>query len=157
MVQSLESVKGGIAGVEIVPLKLLPNDKGRLMEIQRADSPEFLGFGQAYITSTYPGVIKAWYRHTRQIDQIAVIIGLLKLVLYDTRENSPTYGKLDTIFLGELAPKLVQFPPGIWHGFQAIGDRETFAVHLNSIAFQFDAPDEERLPIDTDLIPYRWS
>jgi dTDP-4-dehydrorhamnose 3,5-epimerase len=156
MVQSVKKVDRGIAGVEICSLKLLPNEKGRLMEIQRADSPEFPGFGQTYITSTYPGVIKAWYKHTHQIDQIAVIIGLLKLVLYDGREESPTYGTIETIFLGELSPKLVQFPPGIWHGFQAIGDRETFAVHLNSIAFQFDAPDEERLPIDTDQIPYRW-
>jgi dTDP-4-dehydrorhamnose 3,5-epimerase len=52
------------------------------VEIQRADDKIFPGFGQVYITSTLPGIVKAWYRHTTQIDQIAVIVGLLKLVLY---------------------------------------------------------------------------
>jgi len=79
-----------IEGVHIQPLKLLPNNRGRLMEVQRADDPNFPGFGQAYITSTYPGVVKAWYRHHRQIDQIAVVSGLLQLVLYDPRESSKT-------------------------------------------------------------------
>ncbi|GBF81412.1 dTDP-4-dehydrorhamnose 3,5-epimerase family protein [Aphanothece sacrum] len=146
-----------IDGVQVSPLKLVPNERGRLMEVQRFDDSIFPGFGQAYITSTFPGVIKAWYKHSIQIDQIAVIIGLLKLVLYDAREDSPTYERVDTILLGELAPKLVQFPPGIWHGFQAVGTQETFALHLNSVAFIADTPDEERLPFDTDLIPYKWS
>lgn len=154
--ESTKTPEQGIEGVRVCPLKLLPNERGRLMEIQRADDDIFPGFGQAYITSTFPNTIKAWYRHTTQIDQIAVIVGLLKLVLYDSRESSPTYGKIDTIFLGELAPKLVQIPPGIWHGFQALGEREAFALHLNSVPFQADAPDEERLPLDSDLIPYCW-
>ena len=145
-----------IIGVKVAPLKLLPNDRGRLMEIQRQDDPLFPGFGQAYITSTFPNVIKAWYKHSEQIDQIAVISGMLKLVLYDNRENSLTYGKVNTIFLGELAPKLVQIEPEIWHGFQAIGEKEAFAIHLNSIAFKHDETDEERLPPDSELIPYQW-
>jgi dTDP-4-dehydrorhamnose 3,5-epimerase len=156
MLQSTEATDQWIEGVQVCPLKLLPNEKGRLMEVQRADDRIFPGFGQVYITSTLPGIIKAWYRHETQIDQIAVIVGMLKLVLYDNRENSLTRGKINTIFLGELAPKLVQIPPGIWHGFQAIGEREAFALHLNSVAFQADSPDEERLPFDTNLIPYQW-
>jgi dTDP-4-dehydrorhamnose 3,5-epimerase len=151
-----QSTEGWIEGVKVCSLKLLPNEKGRLMEIQREDDVIFPGFGQTYITSTFPGIIKAWYRHEKQIDQIAVIVGTLKLVLYDDRENSPSYGQINTIFLGELAPKLVQIPPAIWHGFQAIGTQEAFAVHLNSVAFQADAPDEDRLPFNTNLIPYHW-
>ncbi len=156
MTRLTQSNEQWIEGVEVCPLKLLPNEKGRLMEIQRADDKIFPGFGQVYITSTLPGIVKAWYRHTTQIDQIAVMVGLLKLVLYDDRETSPTRGKINTIFLGELAPKLVQIPPGIWHGFQTIGEREAFALHLNSVAFQADAPDEDRLPYDTNIIPYQW-
>ena len=145
-----------ISGVVVNDLKLLPNDRGRLMEIQRADEPDFPGFGQAYVTSTYPGVIKAWYRHEIQIDQIAVITGLLKLVLYDTRDNSSTEGVVQELVLGDLAPRLIRIPPGIWHGFQAIGDHEAFALHLNTVAFDPARPDEERLPSDSDVIPYRW-
>jgi len=145
-----------IEGVHIQPLKLLPNNRGRLMEVQRADDPNFPGFGQAYITSTYPGVDKAWYRHHRQIDQIAVISGLLQLVLYDPRESSKTAGLINEIYLGELAPKLVLIPPGIWHGFRAIGTREAFALHLNSLPFSAEHPDEDRLPADDPSIPFQW-
>lgn len=145
-----------IEGVCIQPLKLLPNDRGRLMEIQRADDPNFPGFGQAYITSTYPGVVKAWYRHHRQIDQIAVICGLLQLVIYDAREKSNTAGLISEIYLGELAPKLVLIPPGIWHGFRAIGAREAFALHLNSLPFSAEHPDEDRLSPNDPSIPFQW-
>lgn len=140
----------------VTDLKLLPNERGRLLEVQRSDDPSFPGFGQAYVTSTYPGVVKAWYRHTTQVDQIAVVTGLLKLVLYDDREGSPTNGVVQEVVLGELAPRLVLIPPGVWHGFQAIGGRETFALHLNDVAYDPAQPDEERLSPDSDLIPYSW-
>lgn len=145
-----------IAGVIVKTLKLLPNARGRLMEVQRKDDDEFIGFAQCYITETFPGIVKAWYRHQRQIDQIAVVSGLLKLALYDSREESPTYQEVMEIILGELAPKLVQIPPGIWHGFQAIGPQSAFLIHLNSEMFDPEDTDEERLPIDTPQIPYRW-
>src|SRR3954469_18440356 len=122
-------------GVHIVPLKLLPNAKGRLMEVQRADDAIHPGFGQAYITSTYPGVVKAWYRHHQQIDQIALVKGLLKLVLFDARTEAATAGRLREIIIEERAPRLVQIPPGLWHGFQAMGPDECFLLHLNSRVF----------------------
>jgi dTDP-4-dehydrorhamnose 3,5-epimerase len=145
-----------ISDVDIRDLKLLPNERGRLMEVQRADEPDFPGFGQAYVTSTYAGVIKAWYRHKTQIDQIVVVTGLLKLVLYDDRDGSPTNGVVQEIVLGDLAPRLVRIPPGVWHGFQTIGGREAFVLHLNTVPFDPARPDEERLPSDSDLIPYSW-
>jgi dTDP-4-dehydrorhamnose 3,5-epimerase len=145
-----------ISGVVVNELKLLPNDRGRLMEIQRADEPGFPGFGQAYMTSTYDGVVKAWYRHETQVDQIVVLTGLLKLVLYDDRDGSPTKGVIQEVVLGELAPRLVRIPPGVWHGFQAIGGHEAFTLHLNTVPYDPARPDEERLPPDSDLIPYRW-
>lgn len=145
-----------LEGVKIIPLMLLPNERGRLMEIQRVDDPHYLGFGQVYLTSTKSKVIKAWYRHTQQIDQIITVDGLFKLVLFDSRPDSPTQNQIQEIIFGETAPKLIQFPPGIWHGFQNIGDKEAFLVHLNNQPFNFQNPDEERLPIETKVIPYTW-
>lgn len=146
----------GIVGVKIVALKLLPNERGRLMEVQRQDEPIFPGFGQVYVTSSYAGVVKAWYRHHYQIDQIASINGLFKLALYDARDGSPSQGLVQEIFLGELAPKLVQIPTGIWHGFKNVGPAEALLLHLNSIAYDMNAPDEDRLAYDDPSIPYTW-
>lgn len=145
-----------IDGVVVTPLKLLPNERGRLMEVQRSDDPGFRGFGQVYVTQSFNGVVKAWYRHARQVDQIAAISGLAKLVLFDSREDSASKGSVNEIVFGELAPKLVLIPPGIWHGFKAIGQGDSLFLHLNTVPFNPDAPDEERVPADDPSIPYRW-
>ena len=126
------------------------------MEVQRCDDSLYPGFGQVYVTSTRPGVIKAWYRHKTQIDQIALAKGGLKLALFDSRKSSPTRDQCHEIIMEESAPLLVQIPPGVWHGFQATGPGETFLLHLNSVPFDFDTPDEERLPADDPSIPYVW-
>jgi dTDP-4-dehydrorhamnose 3,5-epimerase len=145
-----------IEGVQIIPLKKVVNERGHLLEVQRADDPHYPGFGQAYVTCTLPGVIKAWYRHKAQTDQVAVIKGEVALVLYDSREASPTFRHLLEVTLGEQAPRLVRIPPGIWHGFKAAGDEPAYLLHLNSAAFNFAETDEERLPADSPAIPYRW-
>jgi dTDP-4-dehydrorhamnose 3,5-epimerase len=143
-------------GVVVTPLNLVANERGRLLEVQRSDDPAFPGFGQIYVTQSFAGVIKAWYRHRVQVDQIAAITGLVKLVLYDDREASRTKGMITEIYMGELAPKLVLIPPGVWHGFKAVGESGAFLVHLNDQPFMPDAPDEERLDIATPKIPYTW-
>lgn len=152
----MKGSNAAIAGVVVAPLKLMPTEKGRLMEVQRADDPHFPGFGQVYVTQSFPGVVKAWYRHTKQIDQLAAITGLVKVALFDDRAQSATRGAVMEIVLGELAPKLVLIPPGVWHGFKAVGDASAFLLHINSEPFSFDAPDEERLDANDPRIPYTW-
>ena len=145
-----------LEGVVEVPLKKIVNERGHLMEVQRSDDNHYLGFGQAYITSTAPGIVKAWYRHSTQHDQITLIRGALHLVLYDTRENSKTCHLLQHIHLEEDNPLLVQIPPGIWHGFKAVAAEPTLLLHLNSVPFNFTNPDEDRLAADDSSIPYHW-
>jgi dTDP-4-dehydrorhamnose 3,5-epimerase-like enzyme len=143
-------------GVYFIPLKKVVNERGHLMEVQREDDSHFPGFGQVYITSTFPGTIKAWYRHHKQIDQIALLKGEVVLALYDSRESSPTNGKILDVLISEKNPKLVQIPPGIWHGFKAIGTEPAYLLHLNSVAYNFDDVDEDRLASDDPVIPYKW-
>ena len=145
-----------IAGVRVTDLKQISNDRGGLMEVQRSDEPDFPGFGQAYVTRTLPGVIKAWYRHRHQIDQLAAVTGRVKLVLFDDRESSSSCGAVEEIMVGAPTPRLVLIPPGIWHGFQAVDGQEAVLLHLNTEPFCFESPDEERALLDDPRIPYRW-
>lgn len=149
-------MQGSIEGVRVTPLKLVANERGRLMEVQRRDEPGFPGFGQVYVTQSFAGVVKAWYRHRTQIDQLAAITGRAKLVLYDERAESPTKGVVQEIIMGELAPTLALIPPGVWHGFKALGETSAFFIHLNTEPFDAGAPDEDRLPFDDRRIPYSW-
>jgi dTDP-4-dehydrorhamnose 3,5-epimerase len=137
-------------------LKLVNNERGSLLEVLRCDDENFPGFGQAYITTTFAGVIKAWYRHKDQIDQITVIKGKMLLVLYDTRPKSPSYGEIREITISEEAPGLVQIPPGVWHGFKALGRSPLHLLHLNSAAYRHGDVDEERLDPFDKGIPYAW-
>src|SRR3989337_1056191 len=88
-----------IAGVQVKPLRLIPDERGWLMEILRADETDlFSTFGQVYVSATYPGVVKAWHYHKDQVDNFACVAGMVKLVLVDTREDSPTKDAVHEIF-----------------------------------------------------------
>ena len=140
-----------IDGVKIVPLKLVNNERGHLLEIQRNDDLHFPGFGQTYITATKPEVIKAWYIHHKQIDQIALVKGNFKLVLFE-----PISKEIMEIELKDSEPKLVQIPVEVWHGFKNIGECEGILLHLNTIPIDLDHPDEDRLDSSSKEIPYMW-
>ena len=77
-------------------------------------------------------------------------------MLYDDRPDSAARGRVAEIVMGELAPRLVRIPPGVWHGFKALGDSSAFLLHLNSEPYDFDAPDEERRRADDPSIPFAW-
>lgn len=145
-----------IEGVAVIPLRKIVNERGHLMEIQRSDDSHYLVFGQIYTTVTVPGIVKAWYRHFLQHDQITLLSGALHLVLYDTRESSRTCRFIQHIYLQQDDPRLVQIPPGVWHGFKAIGAEPTLLLHLNTVPFDFENPDEDRLAADDGSIPYHW-
>ncbi len=146
-----------IEGVKIKKLKVIPDERGRLMEILRRDEEIFQRFGQVYMTTTYPGVIKAWHYHKIQTDNIAVVKGMLKVALYDPREGSSTRGEVDEFFIGEHNPLLIQVPPQVYHGWKCIGQQEAIVINCPTEPYNYKDPDEYRLPFDTDQIPYDWA
>lgn len=154
----MTGVEGALPhGAVVKRLRRVVNERGNLLEVQRSDDDEYTGFGQTYVTVTYPGVVRAWYRHLRQADQLIVVHGEAQLVLYDDRPESPTVGTTAEVLFGEASPALVVIPPRLWHGFRPLGNQSLTMLHLNDTAFDHDQPDEERVPIDSDRIPFRWS
>ena len=145
-----------IHGVKIKNLKVIPDERGRLMEILRSDDDIFTKFGQVYITTAYPGVVKGWHYHKVQTDNFAVITGMMKLVLYDPREDSPTQGEVNEFFLGEHNPILIQIPKLVYHGFKCISEEEAIMINCPTEVYNYSDPDEYRAhPHDND-IPYDW-
>ena len=146
-----------IAGVKVKPLRIIPDERGWLMEVLRADEPElFTRFGQVYVSATYPGVVKAWHFHRRQIDNFACVAGMVKLVLVDTRDDSPTRGRINEFFVGTQNPVLVQVPNLVYHGWKCISVEPSLVVNVPSEPYQRDAPDEYRLE-PHGALPYDWS
>ena len=146
-----------IEGVKTKSLRLVPDERGWLMEVLRADEPElFTKFGQVYVSATYPGVVKAWHYHHRQIDNFACVSGMVKLVLIDTRPGSSTEGAVNEFFLGTQNPTLVQVPNLIYHGWKNIGLDLALVLNIPSEPYRYDDPDEYRLEPHRRL-PYDWA
>jgi dTDP-4-dehydrorhamnose 3,5-epimerase len=146
-----------IDGIRTKSLKVIPDERGRLMEVLRSDDEIFIKFGQMYMTTCYPGVVKAWHYHRKQFDSIAVLKGMLKLVAYDAREGSPTRGQVQEFFIGDHNPMVVQIPPLVFHGFKGISPEETIVVNCSSELFNRAEPDECRIPAHSPEIPYDWA
>jgi len=145
-----------IDGVIVKELRLIPDERGRVMEILRCDEDFFGGFGQVYMTTTYPQVVKAWHYHKKQDDFIACVKGMLKLVLYDDRETSPTRGEINEFFMGDFRPILVKVPKMIYHGWKCISTDEAIVVNTPTEPYNRLEPDEFRLDPHTNTIPYTW-
>ncbi len=146
-----------IHGARTKPLRVIPDERGRLMEMLRCDDDLFKGFGQLYLTTAYPGVVKAWHYHKKQWDHFVCIRGMMKVVLFDTRPESPTKGQANEFFLGEHNPLLLQIPPLVYHGFKCISDYEAVVVNCPSQTYNHADPDEFRVDPHSNDIPYNWA
>ena len=146
-----------IDGVVLKKLSVIPDERGRLMEILRSDDPFFEKFGQAYLTTAYPGVVKAWHYHKKQVDHFCVVHGVMKVVLFDNREGSSTKGLINEFFLGDSNTQLLRIPKGVYHGFKCISDREALVINIPSEIYTYKEPDEFRIHPHENDIPYDWS
>lgn len=146
-----------IEGVKIKQLKVIPDERGRLMEMLRCDDEVFAKFGQVYMTTAYPGVVKAWHYHKKQTDNFVVVKGMMKVVLYDDREGSPTRGEVNEFFVGDFRTLLVQIPPLVYHGFKCISESEAIVINIPSEPYNYAAPDEYRVDPHDGTIPYDWA
>lgn len=144
-----------IDGVRIVPLKQIPDERGKVMHMLRNDAPEFSGFGEIYFSCVYPEAIKGWHLHKRMVLNYAVPHGNIKFVLYDDRPDSATRGEVQEIFLGPDNYCLVTVPVLVWNGFKGIGNETAVVANCASIPHD---PDEimRKDPFDPS-IPYSWA
>ncbi len=145
-----------INGVKIKKLDKISDERGSIFHMLRNDDPEFEKFGEIYFSTVYPEVVKGWHLHTKMTLNYAVIQGMIKLVLYDGRKQSKTYGEIMELFIGDNNYCLVTIPPGIWNGFKGIGVNSAIVANLTDIPH--DTNEIKRMsPIKNKVIKYDWS
>lgn len=144
-----------IEGVVIKDLVTHPDERGFFRELIRETDPFFgEGFAQLSHSLMHPGVAKAWHIHKTQIDWWYVPVGVLKVALYDTREDSSTKGQLQELFMGgDHGHKILKIPPGVAHGCKAITG-EAHLIYVTSNVY--DPAEEGRIPHDDPGIGYDW-
>lgn len=132
------------------------DDRGYFSEIIRDNDKLLRKFGQASITKTYPGVIKAFHWHKKQDDVWFVVSGNAQVVLYDRRPRSKTKGETQVLYLGEDNPSIVLIPKGVAHGYRVLGEKPAVLVYLTTHSYNPNYPDEERIPYNDETINFDW-
>lgn len=151
-----------ILGVEIKLLKSFADDRGFFREIFRSTDTLFEDgvFGQWSHSKMTHNVVKAWHYHHVQTDWWYVPFGKVETVLYDNREESPTYKTKLVIPMGdsqtfkdECFDVCVRIPPGVLHGCKVLSE----SAHLFYITSHTYNPSEEgRIPYNSDLVGHDW-
>jgi dTDP-4-dehydrorhamnose 3,5-epimerase len=145
---------GGIVGVEIRPLVTIPDERGAVMHMLRADAPHFQQFGEIYFSLVNPGRVKGWHRHRRMVSNYAVPVGRVRIAIYDARVGSPTNGRVLEIESGPAAYSLITIPPGTWSGFLGLGAGPSIVA--NCATLPHDPDEVDTMQPEDAAIPYRW-
>lgn len=144
-----------IEGTVLEDLVTHTDERGFFREIIRVTDEFFAeGFGQWSHSLMYPGVIKAWHIHKKQIDWWYVCNGLLKVALHDTRPDSPSYRETMEFLMGDDRPaRLLRIPPGVAHGCKCLSGPANLLYVTSSV---YDPDDEGRIAHDDPEIGYDW-
>ena len=143
-----------IDGVQKIPLRRIPDERGTIFHMLRADDAHFSRFGEIYFTTVYEGIVKGWHKHREMTLNYACVVGRIKLALYDERPESTTRGALMELFLGQDDYSLMVIPPGLWTGFK--GMSRPFALVANCSTHPHDPGRTTRLDPHDNHIPYDW-
>lgn len=145
-----------IDGVTVREVLNVPKSHGYLTEVFRADwlAGMNVTVDQVFQVVLDPGGISAWHAHQRTLDRLFISRGLVRIVLYDNREDSPTRGLLNELRFGTIRPALVCVPPRVWHGIQNVAATESVILNLVDQAYDYDDPDHWRLPVSSPEIPF---
>lgn len=168
MAQQVQVENFGLPGIKVKDINKIPDERGYFAEVARMDWKDIFNsewVSQANLSYSYPGVIRAWHRHTRgQIDYFVVLKGSIRIVAYDGDDSSKTHSKLVEIVASEERTKIVRIPGHYWHGLKTIGDKPSLMIYFSNNMYDHSKPDEERRPWNDLSIkdpktgqPYDWN
>ena len=141
-------------GVYLTELRQIADDRGAVLHMLRSDAAEFEQFGECYFSEICPGHIKAWKRHERQTQNIAVPVGRVRFVLLDHRQDSASHGNLYEIELGRPDSYYrLRIPPGIVYGFACLSQETALIANCS------DEPHDpsESVIVGVDELDYIYS
>jgi len=145
-----------IEGVQVSLLKKISDERGMVMHMMTKDNPVFEQFGEVYFSVVNPGVVKAWHLHQEMSLNYAVVHGMIRLALYDDRQNSPTRGTLNEFFIGDDNYCLVHIPRLVWNGFKGISTFPSIVANLATLTHSSEEITRVS-PVEFSLIPFDWA
>jgi len=146
-----------VHGVKIKKVLTHADDRGYLREVLREDDAFLTRWEQTTVTKAFPGVIKAFHWHAQQDDVWYFVSGNARVVIYDRRPDSPTFGQTQVTLAGDHNPVTVLIPRGTAHGYQVLGNEPAVLMYHASEMYNPSDPDEFRIPYDDPEIGFDWN
>ena len=143
-----------IKGVLITALKQIKHPKGDVYHGIKKDDIGFINFGEAYFSTIKTKVIKAWKQHNKMTLNLIVPVGKIRFVLYDGRKDSNTFKQFNVIILSNENYNRLTIPPGVWMGFQGLG--ENLNMLLNVADIPHDPNEQVNIPMEESDINFSW-
>ncbi len=143
-----------IHDVKITPLKIISDNRGKVMHMLRTDSQVFKKFGEIYFSTIYHQSIKGWHLHKESTLNYVCIKGKVKLVLFDNRKESSTKGVYQELILSPEDYFLVTIPPNIWNGFKGLDEAES--IIANCLTLPHDEKEIVRKDPFDKSFSYKW-
>jgi len=143
-----------IEGIKITPLKIIKDHRGSVMHMLRNDNEVFEKFGEIYFSTIFENKIKAWHLHKEATLNYACLFGQVKLVLFDERKTSKTFGEYQELFLSLENYSLITIPPNIWNGFKGLNKENS--IIANCLNLPHNEKEMVRLEIDDKRFNYKW-
>ena len=147
-------MKQNIEGIKITPLKIISDNRGSVMHMLRSDSDVFQKFGEIYFSTIFKDSIKAWHLHKEATLNYACIFGKVKLVLFDDRTESTTYGLYQELYLSLDSYSLITIPPNIWNGFKGLNDNHS--IIANCLTLPHNEKEMVRVDLNDPKFKYNW-
>jgi dTDP-4-dehydrorhamnose 3,5-epimerase len=101
--------------------------------------------------------VKGWHYHKKQWDHFTCVKGTIKLVLYDSREESTTHDHVNEFIISRENPQVISIPPFVMHGFECVGTEEAVVINTPTQPYDKDNPDELRVDPFNNNIPFNWT
>ena len=143
-----------IEGIKVTPLKIIKDHRGSVMHMIRNDNEVFEEFGEIYFSTIFENKIKAWHLHKEATLNYACVFGKVKLVLFDERKTSKTYGEYQELLLSLDNYSLITIPSNIWNGFK--GMNKESSIIANCLNLPHNEKEMVRLEIDDMRFNYKW-
>ena len=138
------------------PLKIFSDERGSVMRFLKSNSASFTDFGEAYFSKINHGVVKGWKLHENVSQNFSVPHGVIKVVVYDNREDSPTEGVINEFILNSSDHyTILSIPKGVWYSFKGL--TEGYSLLANIINIDHSLAVSHVLPLDNEIVPYKWT
>jgi dTDP-4-dehydrorhamnose 3,5-epimerase len=154
----LDSAEAAYSGRDFFETKNVVTDRAVIRECYRKDwGLQDKEIRHIIAVSSWPGQVLGWHKHLIQTDHLLAMKGSFKAVLFDDRDDSPSKGQIYVALLSELRPGVLVIPPGIWHAFENLTPEPAILLNYFDREYQYENPDEYKLPLDSPHIPYSFA